>query len=89
MVFLAVFFVWPLAAILERSLVVGEGLDLPLDALTTDSTREIAWFTLWQASLSTVLTVAAALPLTWALARFRFRGRSSRREQNQLAGMGA
>ena len=43
---------------------------------STSSTRAIAWFTLWQAIVSTVLTLTAALPLTWALSRFRFRGRS-------------
>ena len=44
--------------------------------LTRSSTREVAWFTLWQATVSTVLTLIAGLPLAWALARFRFRGRS-------------
>ena len=34
------------------------------------------WFTTWQAVVSTVLTLAAGLPLAWALGRFRFRGRS-------------
>jgi thiamine transport system permease protein len=74
--FLGVFFVWPLLAILERSLRADGALDLPVDVLTRRSTLEILWFTLWQAALSTALTVAAALPLTWALARFSFRGRS-------------
>jgi thiamine transport system permease protein len=74
--FLAVFFAWPLVAILERSLLSGGAPDVPFDVLTRSSTREIAWFTLWQAAASTALTVAAALPLAWALARFSFRGRS-------------
>lgn len=74
--FLAVFFAWPLLAILERSLVVGGRLDVPFDVLTSETTREVAWFTVWQATASTLLTLVAALPLTWALARFRFRGRS-------------
>jgi thiamine transport system permease protein len=74
--FLAVFFAWPLLAILERSLVVDGTLDVPLDVLTRDSTLEIAWFTLWQAVVSTVLTLVAGLPLAWALARHSFRGRS-------------
>jgi thiamine transport system permease protein len=73
--FLAVFFLWPLAAILERSLVVDGRLDLPLDVLGERRTVEVLWFTAWQAVVSTALTVAAALPLTWALARFSFRGR--------------
>jgi thiamine transport system permease protein len=74
--FLAVFFVWPLAAILERSLVVDGELDLPFDVLTSEVTRDVAWFTLWQATVSTGLTLLAGLPLAWALARFRFPGRS-------------
>ena len=74
--FLVVFFAWPLAAILERSLVAGEGSETVLDVLTRDSTLEIAWFTLWQATVSTALTLLAGLPLAWALARFRFPGRS-------------
>jgi thiamine transport system permease protein len=73
--FLSVFFAWPLAAILERSLVSGGSLDLPFDVLTSRTTGEIAWFTLWQAAVSTALTLVAALPLTWALARFSFAGR--------------
>jgi thiamine transport system permease protein len=74
--FLAVFFAWPLGAILERSLVVDGALDVPLDVLTASTTREIAWFTLWQAAVSTLLTLAAGLPLAWALSRFSFPGRS-------------
>ena len=74
--FLAVFFGWPLAAILERSLVADGSVDVPLDVLRSDATRDVAWFTLWQGCVSTVLTLIAGLPLAWALARYRFRGRS-------------
>jgi len=74
--FLLVFFAWPLAAILERSLLGEADGEGALDVLTRESTLEIAWFTLWQATVSTALTLLAALPLAWALARFRFRGRS-------------
>ncbi len=74
--FLAVFFVWPLVAILRRSLVVDGRVDVPWEVLTSDLTRDVLWFTFWQASASTALTLAAALPLAWALSRFRFRGRS-------------
>jgi len=73
--FLAVFFAWPLVAILRRSLVADGRLDVPWDVLTAASTREIAWFTLWQATVSTLLTMLAGLPLAWALSRFSFRGR--------------
>ena len=36
---------------------------------------DVAWFTLWQAALSTVLTVLAALPAAYVFARFDFPGR--------------
>jgi thiamine transport system permease protein len=74
--FLAVFFAWPLVAIFRRSLVADGAVDLPFDVLTASSTRDIAWFTLWQATASTALTLVAGLPLAWALARFSFPGRS-------------
>ncbi len=70
--FLAYFFLYPLARILWLSL----GGDGWADAFTRPRFIEAAWFTLWQASLSTVLTVAAALPLTWVLSRFNFHGKA-------------
>lgn len=73
--FLAVFFAWPLAAILERSLVADGRLDVPFDVITSGATLDIAWFTVWQASVSTLLAGAAGLPLAWAIARFEFKGR--------------
>jgi len=74
--FLALFFAWPLVGILRRSLVVDGRLDVPWGVVTSGVTREVLWFTLWQATVSTALTLAAGLPLAWALSRFRFRGRS-------------
>ncbi|HXH89155.1 MAG TPA: iron ABC transporter permease [Gaiellaceae bacterium] len=74
--FLALFFAYPFAAILERGLTQDGGLHLPLDLLTSSSTRDVVWFTLWQAALSTALTLLLGLPLAWVVARFRFRGRS-------------
>jgi len=34
------------------------------------------WFTLWQAALSTLLTLLAALPAAYVFARYQFRGKS-------------
>jgi thiamine transport system permease protein len=68
--FLALFFAFPLAAILERGLTSTGGLSLPAN------TGELLWFTTWQAAASTLLTLLAGLPLAWAIGRFRFRGRS-------------
>ena len=72
--FLALFFVYPLAAILDRGL-RGAG-DPPLDVLTDPHTREVVWFTAWQALASTALTLALATPAAYVLGRFRFRGRT-------------
>jgi thiamine transport system permease protein len=76
--FLGVFFVYPVASIIGRGLAPGGSLDLsPLGRLVTDSSlRGVAWFTIWQAAVSTVLTVVVALPGAYVLARYRFRGRS-------------
>ena len=72
--FLALFFLYPLAAILDRGL-RGAG-DPPLDVLTDPLTREVVWFTVWQALASTLLTIALATPAAYVLGRYRFRGRS-------------
>ncbi len=74
--FLALFFAYPLGAILARGLTEGRALGLPFDVLGSQETLQIAWFTLWQATASTVLTVAAGLPLAWATARVAYRGRT-------------
>jgi len=76
--FLAVFFVWPVIAILERGLAPDGGIDLgPLgDVLTDPGLRRVAWFTLWQAVVSTVLTMAIGIPGAFVLSRYRFRGRA-------------
>ncbi len=68
--FLALFFAYPLIAILERGLTSADGFALPT------GTSGLLWFTVWQAAASTALTLAAGLPLAWVLGRFRFRGRS-------------
>lgn len=75
--FLCVFFLWPVAAILGRGLSTGGGLDLsPLgDVLRDSSLRHVVAFTIWQAALSTVATLAIGLPAAAALSRYRFRGR--------------
>ena len=72
--FLSLFFLYPLAAIVERGL-RGAG-DSPVDVLTDPLTREVVWFTLWQALASTVLTILVAFPAAYVLGRYRFRGRN-------------
>ncbi|HSH22246.1 MAG TPA: iron ABC transporter permease, partial [Candidatus Caenarcaniphilales bacterium] len=46
-----------------------------LDVLARPFVREVAWFTLWQAIASTLLTVLAALPGAYVFARFEFPAR--------------
>ena len=72
--FLTLFFLYPVAAIIDRGL-RGAG-DPPFDVVTDPLTREVVWFTVWQALASTVLTIAIALPAAYVLGRYRFRGRN-------------
>lgn len=75
-VFLGVLVVWPLAAVLSRSL-ADVGLDRLVDILGRRSTRSVLWFTLWQATVSTLLTLLVGLPVAHVLARYSFWGRSA------------
>jgi thiamine transport system permease protein len=69
--FLALFFGWPLVSIFAHSL----RADTIADVLTDATLRRVAWFTLWQAVASTVLTLVVGLPAAYVVARFDFRGR--------------
>jgi len=77
-VFVAALLLWPLAAVTNRALRPGGELDLsPVgDTLGDPSVHSVLWFTVWQAGLSTLLTVVAALPAAWLFARVPFVGRS-------------
>jgi thiamine transport system permease protein len=63
-IFLLLFYVWPVATLLSR------GVAAPPSGIW-----EIAWFTLRQATASTILTVAAGLAPAYVMARYRFPGR--------------
>jgi len=76
LLFLAVFFLYPLAAILRLSF-AGDPMFAPsgggLARLFADSYYlEVIWFSTWQALLSTALTLIVALPATYVFARYRF-----------------
>ena len=75
--FFAVFFAYPVIAIVGRGLTPDGTLDLdPLREVVNDpALRHVIWFTVWQAALSTVLTVAIALPGAYMLTRYDFPGR--------------
>jgi len=73
-VFLALFFVYPVVTLVARGL--GSDLGRLGEVLTQSRFLKIIWFTLWQAVASVVLTVVVAWPLTWAIANRRFAGRA-------------
>ena len=70
LVFLGVFFAWPVVAIV--ALGVGEGGVLPV--LARADTWDLVAFTLGQAAAATVLALVAGLPVAFLLARCRVRG---------------
>ncbi len=75
-VFFGYFFVYPLVTVLVTGFTTTGASISVGDVLTRPSLRGIAWFTLWQAVASTVLTVALALPGAYVLGRYDFRGKS-------------
>ena len=72
--FMVLFFAWPIAGVVSRGLGGTNPASVLGDVLGSASNRSVIWFTLWQAAVSTVLTVAVALPAAGAMARLRFRG---------------
>ncbi len=73
--FLGWFFVYPLARILAR----GISTDGFREVLTDADLLGVAWFTVWQAAASTVLTMGLALPAAYVFARYEFPGKAAGR----------
>ncbi len=75
--FFAVFFAYPVAAIVARGLKTDGQWRLGriADVLTQSDIRHVLWFTTWQALASTALTLLIALPGAYVFARFDFRGK--------------
>lgn len=79
LLFLGVFYFYPLASIFITSFTPqsGGGTTAGLHRLVdSDYYAGILWFTTWQAALSTLLTLLAALPGAWVFARFDFPGKT-------------
>ena len=67
MIFLGVFFFYPVANIVFNSLKQGSsGL---YDTIASQRVRSAIWFTTWQAALSTAVTVVIAMPCASLMAR--------------------
>ena len=72
--FIVAFFGYPVVTILWRGL-GHDGVDALGDVWGSSRQRGIIWFTVWQAAVSTVLTLAVALPGAAMVARFGGRTR--------------
>jgi thiamine transport system permease protein len=73
----AAFYARPVASLDGEGLRGEHGWELRgvTEVLGDAELRHVAWFTLWQAAASTLLTVVLALPAAHVLARYEFRGR--------------
>lgn len=75
--FFALFFAWPVAAIVARGLKTDGAWHLGriADVVTQPDIRHVLWFTTWQALASTALTLLLALPAGYVFARLDFPGK--------------
>ncbi|MER5767444.1 iron ABC transporter permease [Streptomyces sp. NPDC001985] len=75
--FLAVFFAYPVAAIVGRGLRLGGVWQFGQigEVLGRADLQRVLWFTTWQALASTALTLLIALPGAYVLARYDFPGK--------------
>ncbi|RMF79327.1 MAG: iron ABC transporter permease [Chloroflexi bacterium] len=78
LIFLTIFYFYPLVSILSVSLFPAGRIDLSgfSEIATSAYYHRIVWFTIRQAIISTVLTILLALPCAYLFARYRFPGRS-------------
>lgn len=74
LLFLGVFFFYPLGAILQTGLAPNWQPDLGIfvEILQESYYRKTLWFTIWQAALSTLLTIIVALPAAHVFSRYQF-----------------
>ncbi len=78
LIFLAIFYFYPLLSILSLSLMPQGRLDLSgVQALwTRPYLARVLWFTFWQAAVSTGLTLLLGLPAAYVYARYDFPAKS-------------
>ncbi|MEU6960957.1 iron ABC transporter permease [Streptomyces chrestomyceticus] len=75
--FFALFFAYPVAAIVGRGLKDGGQWQLGRagEVISDPDVLHVLWFTVWQAAASTGLTLLIALPGAYVFARFEFPGK--------------
>lgn len=73
--FLSLFYFYPLAGIFFKSFFSQGSFSLSSSGYVIQSKRMagIVWFTLWQAGVSTLLTLVIGLPCAYVMANFNFR----------------
>jgi thiamine transport system permease protein len=78
LLFLVIFFLYPLASILRVGLLPTGRLDatIMVASLRQPFLGQVIWFTIWQAALSTLLTLLLGLPLAYFFAHYDFRGKT-------------
>lgn len=77
LLYLAIFFLYPLGAIFERALLQGQDALAGFATLLSDPYYlGRIWFTTWQAAASTALTLAVGLPIAYLFARHEFPGKT-------------
>jgi len=77
-VFLAIFFLWPVSAMIGRGFFADGSLDLGgfVDVLSRPRILRIAALTIGQAAVASLICVALGLPIAHVLYRLRFRGKA-------------
>ena len=75
-VFLGYLFLYPMARILGLSLGEEGAFGAFGQVLANPGLRSALWFSIWQSAASVALTLVMAAPITWAISRFQFPGRS-------------
>lgn len=75
LLFLLLFFFYPLGNIFRLSLTAASLQEI----FVRPSFRGVLWFTVWQAALSTLLTLLLGLPAAYLFARYDFRGKTTLR----------
>ena len=72
LVYLALFYAWPLAGLLFETGHLGAAFK---QVLSSPAYLSIVWFTLWLAAVSTGLALVLGLPAAYVFARFDFKGK--------------
>ncbi len=72
--FIAIFFAWPVANVISTGL-ADRGWNALVDLFGSRRERGVIWFTIWQAAVSTLVTMVVALPAASLVAAMRERHR--------------